>query len=262
MSIQAYIPDSNYQHFIKEYWNLTAEQPGEAKPFSILPDGSVEIIFNYGDTYTVSIGQNTYTIEKGVYLRGVCLNPIVLQMGKKIAIWGLRVNPVWIQTYLNHYLKESYESIINLHHFHLPQNIETMTEDEFITYITASIDWQKKAIVDTRILQGIEMMESYKGNVKMEELASACFLSLSAFERKFKKQMGLSPKAYCQLIRFKSIVNQLLSQKIIEQTEIIHEHNLTDHSHLNKITKDFSNETPTSLKSKISRFFTKTYLAD
>lgn len=262
MGIQAYLPNENYQHFIKEYWNLTAEQQQEGKPVSILPDGSIEIVFNYGDTYTVSIGEKKYVIEPGIYLRGVCLNPIVLQMGKKIAIWGIRVNPIWVQLYLNHPLKESYESVINLNHFALPQNIESISNESFIQYITNSIDWAKKTKIDTQILQGIELMESYKGNVKMDELASACFLSLSAFERKFKKQMGLSPKMYCQLIRFKSIVNQILSQKKIEQTEIIYEHSLTDHSHLNKITKDFSNETPTSLKSKISRFFTKAYLVD
>lgn len=81
-------------------------------------------------------------------------------------------------------------------------------------------------------------------------------------QRIFKKTSGLTSKVYVQLIRLKYIAMQMTVNKQVKQLNLIYKHDLTDHSHLRKITKSFSKETPENLKSKISRFFTKAYFID
>lgn len=262
MPINRFEPTDPYQHFVIEYWHLEYKQESKSPPFQILPDGTMELIFNYGDPYSVSIKGKKFTINRGVFLRGICLSPITLQMGKNIQLWGVRINPIWVSSHLGVNPKVNFENVISLDEFNLKNGTTPTTHEDFFDRFAKQVAWNAQDITHPNILKAINEIEKHHGTLTIIELAKKCFMSVSSLERNFKIAFGISPKAYSQLTKFKFIANQLASNVEIKQLDLISAFNLTDQSHLNKITKSFSNETPEQMKAKISRYFTKLYFVE
>lgn len=98
---------------------------------------------------------------------------------------------------------------------------------------------------DTIFEKIISHMELCNGNCTIKEFPVLFNTSASTIERKFKRNLGLSPKKYANLIRF---VNQFLSRK--ETFESFGENtgfNFYDQSHFIKEFSKFSGLTPKQL---------------
>lgn len=259
MGIASYKAPESKQFFIVEYWHLTAARDLPVPPITVLPDGFIEVIFNGGDPYKVQVNEKEFTIDKGVHLRGITLHPIKLLLPKNINIWGVRLNPVWIKPLLEHHLSSSFEQVVTIPEMALPANSSDLSPEAFIQHFLEGIQWGNANEVDSVVKRAMALMEKEKGELRIEQLAKDSFVSTSKLERSFKKELGLTPKAYCQLLRFRNIALEMAQNKGLQQNDVVGDHNLTDQSHLNKISRTYANETPEELKTKISRFFTKTY---
>jgi AraC-like DNA-binding protein len=75
-------------------------------------------------------------------------------------------------------------------------------------------------------------------------------MSLRNFERKFKEQVGTSPKSFCRLLRFNSALNFKLNKPQTSWTSIAAEFNYFDIMHLIKDFKQFTNSSPAMLLSE------------
>lgn len=78
-----------------------------------------------------------------------------------------------------------------------------------------------------------------KGQVDVDTLAGACFLSRRQFERNFKNYAGFSPKLYARIIRFQAATKQYgMHRKSL--TDIAHYCGYYDQSHFIHDFKEFS----------------------
>lgn len=81
------------------------------------------------------------------------------------------------------------------------------------------------------------------GSIKMRELAYSLFISQDAFEKRFRKIIGASPKQFSSIVRMKNIVHQSTSS--VSFLDMALENGYYDHSHFNKDFKLFTGQTPT-----------------
>ncbi|GAL87665.1 AraC family transcriptional regulator [Sporocytophaga myxococcoides] len=99
---------------------------------------------------------------------------------------------------------------------------------------------------DNLIIEAVKLIYQSKGTIRIKELNEKLDISLSPFEKRFRKIVGTTPKKFASIIRFNSIINSLSSNKSL--TEICYENNFFDQAHFIKDFKQFTGDTPENFK--------------
>ena len=95
-----------------------------------------------------------------------------------------------------------------------------------------------------RFNQGIDIIQSKKGMVNIRELSSELNLSYKSLERWFKSNIGLTPKKFCDITRFKNIIEEIDSRKCSDWMHYVTAYNFYDQSHFIRNFEEFSGLTP------------------
>ncbi len=96
---------------------------------------------------------------------------------------------------------------------------------------------------DPLILKALERIQLSKGNIRMTELVQELCISQDAFEKRFRKVVGMPPKQFSFIVRMQSVISNGRSSK---QTlnEIAFHAGYFDQPHFNKDFKLFTGQTP------------------
>jgi len=95
---------------------------------------------------------------------------------------------------------------------------------------------------DQLVSAALERIQLAKGNIRMSELADKLCLSQDAFEKRFRKVVGISPKQFSFIVRMKSIVSNRLNDQTL--SEVAFQAGYFDQPHFNKDFKLFTGQTP------------------
>jgi AraC-like DNA-binding protein len=95
---------------------------------------------------------------------------------------------------------------------------------------------------DELVVAALALIHSHKGDVRMKELAENLHTSQSPLEKRFRKIVGLSPKKYASIIRFKHAIKSYAPQKSL--TELGYEVGFYDQAHFIKEFKNFTGQRP------------------
>lgn len=82
------------------------------------------------------------------------------------------------------------------------------------------------------------------GTISVYKLAEMAGVSTRTLELHFKKFIGLSPKTYCRIVRFNSLIQQLSETPQLDSYEWIEKYGYSDQSHFIKDFKDFTGMSP------------------
>ncbi len=122
-----------------------------------------------------------------------------------------------------------YESLIPIIETYLWKRIQSLRA-EF-----QAIDWVSRVIADTPTA------------FSMDQLAGQACLSVSQFERRFRQQVGISPKLFARTNRFHNAFQLKDQNPALDWLSIALQTGYTDYQHLVKDFKQFSGATPNSL---------------
>lgn len=96
---------------------------------------------------------------------------------------------------------------------------------------------------DKLVLAALEKIHAAKGIIKMKELAQSLYISQDAFEKRFRRLVGVSPKQFSNILRMKFIVSNGITKETL--TEVAFNAGYFDQPHFNKDFKLFTGKTPT-----------------
>lgn len=99
---------------------------------------------------------------------------------------------------------------------------------------------------DAVISKAIDIIKSGNGNFKVKELVSTLNTNIDSFEKRFRSQVGISPKHFSSIIRIRSVISNYQPDQ--DLTGISLDAGFFDQSHFNRDFKAFTGESP-------SRFF-------
>lgn len=99
---------------------------------------------------------------------------------------------------------------------------------------------QKFSAID----KALEMMENRKGFINIEELAKRVSLSSAQFRKRFNEEVGMSPKEYCKIIRFKTVTDQMKQQPNMKLTDLSYQLGYFDQSHFIKDFQSVARKSP------------------
>jgi hypothetical protein len=98
--------------------------------------------------------------------------------------------------------------------------------------------------IDHIVKRTINTILSTSGNAAINTILKDDLSKRRQLERKFVKQIGISPKQLGKVIRLQSALKMLLNQESESLTEIAYESNYYDQAHFIKDFKEFTGTTP------------------
>jgi len=218
-------------------------RPIDAAPVSLValvPDGRIDLtisasaaepfhirLMGLGSTY------DEVSVDPKTKIFAVSLNPIAAEYFFDIALAPL-LNQSTLLPYNFWELNEA-----DLHDF-----------DRFCKKISARIEeLQQVQQADQRKLRLFDMIFASHGAASVQQIADTLHWSSRQINRYFSQQFGLSLKAYCNIIRFRSSFQHL------KQGKLFPEEHFTDQSHFIRQVKKLSGVSPKLLaKNKNDRF--------
>lgn len=96
---------------------------------------------------------------------------------------------------------------------------------------------------DRQVTAAVRKIHQANGQLSMRNLAADLCLSQDAFEKRFRKRTGATPKQFASIIKMKSIIAQHSSGKPLITLAL--ENGYFDQAHFNKDFKQFTGQAPT-----------------
>lgn len=250
MTYREFKPDILLCPYIETYWTISGFTEKE-EFHKILPDGCIDIIFSTNDN--IQFGLTPYLPNivgtMTTYLSGSYLN--------NVNIVGIRFKPVGITAFLRTSIYEFTDLRIDL-------NLAEMLFDEsFYTELSNKTTTQVKILhfdsylisklahinrVDTPIINAVNLIQGTKGTLSLTEIANKSCLSLRQFERRFKNAIGVSPKMFSKIAKFKHTVSYLENNSNTSLFLAAVDCGYYDQSHLIKDFKALSGDYPSNFR--------------
>lgn len=105
---------------------------------------------------------------------------------------------------------------------------------------------------ENKINQAVNTILINSGWITIEELSQAIGLSRRQLERRFKNEVGLTPKRLCRIARLEQIINKLKYYNLLDWSEIALENGFSDQAHLINEWKYFTGSSPLSYLNQVS----------
>lgn len=254
MLYQKIIPNPLLKPFIECFYIWEYEISSAAPVLVESPPSSfASIIFNYGDTYTVSNQQHSKLTIPHFFITGQATGRYELSLSGKIGMFGIVFKPAALATFFNLPMFELTEERLDL------KSVLGKDAEEIGARIAeASSNQQRLKLVENWLLQlhrekanefdGIDFAANLildrTGNIEIDEILGSVFMSRRQFERKFLQKVGVSPKYYIRIRRIGYVCNLLARQSKADWQLLIGAGGYFDQAHFIKEFKHFLGATP------------------
>ena len=223
-------PDSSLSSFVESFWML-ANPSEQEKEVIVLPDGRIDIFFSY------SANEPFHST-----LMGLGTEPDPTAIPPKTVMFAISFRLLAIE-YL---LDIKIASIVN-YAARLPAYFWDIAEHDlkdfnsFCDKVSATLIGLLNKEIDIRKQKLFELIYSSNGALSITELSDKVGWSSRQINRYFTEYFGISLKAYCTILRFRTSLNHIKSGKLYP------EQNFADQNHFIKEIKRFSGVIPKEL---------------
>lgn len=107
-----------------------------------------------------------------------------------------------------------------------------------------------------KVAQALDYIHERKGNVTVKEVSANCFITPRSLERHFKVYIGLSPKEYAKIFRFKCLFNYIQQNPSVDWDTLCEQNGYYDQSHLTRYFTRYLKMKPTDMVTVDSDFIT------
>lgn len=243
MAYTEYHPHPALAPYIDAYWKVTGDDSPVAAQ-TILPDGCVDIIMNLGDDELPDADGFFMKNEKS-YLVGTMSHAIETAVSARSLLIGVRFRPAGFAAFYH------YESM----HIFTDQTVEF---DPMLAPDLRAVESEPKPYLDQfflrrlqngdrRMMSVITEIESKNGRIDVATLAANSCLTIRQLQRTFKQHIGLSPKEFLNIMRFRHALQLIKTGKKQSLLDIALETGYYDHAHLSNEIRRYAGVTPSLL---------------
>jgi AraC-like DNA-binding protein len=97
---------------------------------------------------------------------------------------------------------------------------------------------------DGLIAAALERIHAARGMIRIKDLAKGLYISQDAFEKRFRRAVGVSPKQFAYITKMKTVVHRMVNKQSL--AEVALDACYYDQPHFNKDFKLFTGQTPTA----------------
>jgi len=265
MRYQKFKPADTLRAFVECYFIWEGEA-AESLQVQSPPNSYSSIVFNYADLYKAFQHNDEPVVVPRAFVSGQFTSNYTLLLQGKIGIAGVVLRPSALYNFFGVRMSQLVNARVSLSFLPgLPEDIlwtavKHQSSDEgrikvleelMLSYVTVAKS--NLTIID----EAIDYIDTCKGCVSVEAVASHLKISRRYLEKKFLEKVGVSPKFYSRIKRFGNLSNKIAHHEKIDWQEIVEEYGFHDQSHLVKEFMEFNRMNPTRyhlLHQELTRF--------
>lgn len=247
MNIYTQLPVPALSPYIRKYLIIESDVQ---RVNTLLPDTSLVMAFRYKGHVSYGVNGSTKTLPLSI-LSGLRKSVRLINYSKGAGNILVHFKEAGANAFIKEPLHELMNETVALDYFNGHKNIADLEEQLAATtnhpqrinlvehYLLARLCNPRP---DNLILAALEKIHSTKGMIRIKDLAGAVCLSQDAFEKRFRKIIGLSPKQFAYVVRMKSVIGSGLKDHTLAETAF--DAGYFDQPHFNKDFKLFTGQTP------------------
>lgn len=253
MNYQIFEPRIELREFVMCYWTLESPKEGTPEKNTIVPDGTMKLIFHYGDLYKHYPEKgNSYLLPRCL-LVGQLTRPFIVEPTGSTGTFFVRFHPNGFLPFASFPIKEIENSTIPLEKIFGKEGQEVgqrilnaVTTAERITIIETFLFNRliNKGTIDQIVKSTVDIILTANGHISIAELSQKNKTNRRQLARKFSLSIGLSPKQLSKTIRLQAVLKKLLTKDPVKLTDVAYENEYYDQSHFIKDFKNFTGLTP------------------
>ncbi|MEC7276320.1 MAG: helix-turn-helix domain-containing protein [Bdellovibrionota bacterium] len=255
MNYQAYKPRSDLQSLINRYWTLEVPNTVAPQKQRIIPDGCIEMAFILGDDIKRYTSEEEFILQPRAMVLGQTLEPFYIEPVGNVNTFAVSFYPFGFANLI-------LEPIENLVNKETPMKnlFEEAVANELENKIIGASDTKGRIeiveeflcdmlnddlTIDTIVKSTVDILLNSKGNAPINKIIQDDPSKRRQLERKFRKQIGISPKQLGKIFRLQSVIKMLLNEKTEDLASIAYKNEYYDQAHFNKDFKEFTGLNPT-----------------
>lgn len=254
MEYQTYKPHPDLDSLVSCYWTLEVPASPDAKKQRIVPDGCIEMAFILGDDVMRYTSETDFVIQPRAMVLGQITKPFYIEPTGYVYTFAIRFFPYGFSCFIESPIeslvdketpigelfgattaKEFEQSIIQASS--VAERIE-ITESFLLSHLLS------KDTIDKVVKMTIEALLLTNGSAPIITILKGDQSKRRQLERKFSKQIGVSPKQLGKVIRMQTALKMLLDQKKNSFTSIAYESGYYDQAHFIKDFREFTGTSP------------------
>ncbi|MEQ9102214.1 MAG: helix-turn-helix domain-containing protein [Imperialibacter sp.] len=254
MNYQTFQPHPDLASLIGCYWTLEVPAAAETQKQRIVPDGCIEMAFILGDDIKRYTTGDDFILQPRAMVLGQTIEPFYIEPTGHVDTFAVRFYPYGFSNFITTPIKALANKETPLASLfgerpakELAQKIVEAADSAERIAIVESFLFDKlnnKATIDSIVKTTIDALLSTKGSAAINTILKEDLSKRRQLERKFLKQIGISPKQLGKVIRLQTALKMLLSEEAENLTSIAYESEYYDQAHFIKDFREFTGTNP------------------
>lgn len=254
MSVSKFFSKNPY---IEYYFIVKDEFPQPYRSIQMFPDGKSVMVFNLGE----QLSEKGKILPSSLVSSGCSQSHTIEFLGGKIDLIGIQFKPYGIFPFLPKSANRVLDISNEIHS--LPLVFGDFIEEIEEALKTAKNTNEKIALLE--VFFHSKMMFDIEDNVRkfidsithnslsynINDISKEYGITVRTIERYFEKYVGISPKKYLKIVRFKNIVTILKLNPQQNLTSLSYDFGYTDQSHFIKEFREFALINPSLFQKNI-----------
>jgi AraC-like DNA-binding protein len=246
-----YKPNRYLAPYVECYWSAYSERPPFREKENLIPDGTIELMFNFGDPYK-QILEDRQQAVKGAHVIGIRKQSLVISQTGKQHFFCIRFKlggtypffrlPAHLFANGFYELRDLFGNAFN----ELEEQLYEAEDNAQRVLLTEAFLMKKldMAVADYQFVDRClhELRHNTPRNI--QQLAERLNTNYKRLERKFGNVLGLTPAELLKIGRFNNAVLAIYSCKFDSFTSIAHHCGYYDQSHFIREFRQLTNYTP------------------
>ncbi len=215
MNYKVVLPCETLEPFVECFWLLSAPKTeGKGESQIVLPDGRTELIVHFGSHFLKLEGKR-FVKQAVVLMSGQLTKRIVLKPSGEIGVVAARFKPAGAARFFNLPYEEIVDRVVDFSAYEkevskrlLEQVAEANSDESRLKFVQDLLTerLQEESKEDIYVRQACRYIMQSEGEYSVEDLVKLIGFSERQLERKFKNQVGISPKVLSRIVRFQKFL--------------------------------------------------------
>lgn len=255
-------PQPFLRRYIKCFWALKIDgQLRVSEPETVLPDGSLEIVFNLADRFQRFHSDGRVEVQPHAIVVGQMRRSVRIQATGKVDLFGVRFQTLGAYHLFKCSLSELTEIIVEL-----DQLLDRPVSGLFESIAVAETNASRISLIENLLLDSLRTPDSServveavkdhihrnRGIISIHQTARDFGVSQRQLERHFKNMVGVSPKFYSRIIRMQNIVAASEFRESTALLDLALQFGYYDQSHFVREFTEFAGKSPTTFLREIN----------